>query len=243
MATRSILAEQLTEYQIPLRSDWPTASSNSSSRVDVIFAIWEILMFACLVFAGVSLYFRNTASQGSEIGPSPENPNSSSDSLKSSWNILVLRNAKGTMNLLPSEEYTMKWPLSAIDVVFVLDSGEASLLIHEILFLPKAAIFCHFLAISWSLLGVLTSIHWNLLENLFASHLEFRTAGATLHRYNKSSFRYQLYKRYKETKLLMPVLGPSCWRSEPSLKIWMLALFYAPECLKGRTRKRQMQRT
>ncbi|URE14849.1 hypothetical protein MUK42_10918 [Musa troglodytarum] len=58
MATRSILAEQLKEYQIPFRSDWPTASSNSSSRVDVIFAIWEVLMFACLVFTGVSLYFR-----------------------------------------------------------------------------------------------------------------------------------------------------------------------------------------
>ncbi|URE14851.1 hypothetical protein MUK42_10918 [Musa troglodytarum] len=52
------------------------------------------------------------------------------------------------MNLLPSVEYTTKWPFSAIDVLFVLNSGEASLLIHEILFLPKAAIFCHFLAIS-----------------------------------------------------------------------------------------------
>ncbi|URE14850.1 hypothetical protein MUK42_10918 [Musa troglodytarum] len=174
MATRSILAEQLKEYQIPFRSDWPTASSNSSSRysrsarLECGIVVYEIHMGGCDIcnMGGFDVCLpcfhwrrgrmcsRNTASQGSEIGPSHENPNSSSDSLRSSWNILALRNAKGTVNLLPSDVYTTKWPLLAIDVFFVLDSREASLLGHEILFRPKAAIFRHFLAISRSLLGL-----------------------------------------------------------------------------------------
>ncbi|XP_020093008.1 uncharacterized protein LOC109713368 [Ananas comosus] len=63
MITRSNMAEQLREYQIRSDHDWATVSfftstPNSSSRVDVLFVILELLMFALLVFSGVSLYFR-----------------------------------------------------------------------------------------------------------------------------------------------------------------------------------------
>ncbi|XP_010935222.1 uncharacterized protein [Elaeis guineensis] len=66
MITRSNLADQLREYQIRSKYEWATvsflsassSSSNTSSRVDVIFVIWELLMFAFLVFSGVALYFR-----------------------------------------------------------------------------------------------------------------------------------------------------------------------------------------
>ncbi|KAG6526431.1 uncharacterized protein LOC122047636 [Zingiber officinale] len=59
MMSRSNLSEQL--------NDWPPSAfsssvfspaSSSSSRVDVVLVMWDILMFACLVFTGVSLYFR-----------------------------------------------------------------------------------------------------------------------------------------------------------------------------------------
>ncbi|XP_072968967.1 uncharacterized protein [Typha angustifolia] len=63
MITRSNLAEQLREYQIRSKHEWAALSffsstSNSSSRVDVISVLWELLIFASLVFSGVALYFR-----------------------------------------------------------------------------------------------------------------------------------------------------------------------------------------
>ncbi|KAJ8477509.1 hypothetical protein OPV22_021236 [Ensete ventricosum] len=64
MITRSNLAEQLREYQTRSKHEWATASffsstsSHASSRVDAVFVIWEMLMFALLVLAGVALYLR-----------------------------------------------------------------------------------------------------------------------------------------------------------------------------------------
>ncbi|XP_039050094.1 uncharacterized protein LOC120191193 [Hibiscus syriacus] len=66
MITRSNLAEQLREYQLRSKHDWSSVSffsstSNLSSyRVDVmVFAIWELVILAFLVFSAVSLYFRH----------------------------------------------------------------------------------------------------------------------------------------------------------------------------------------
>ncbi|WOL18181.1 hypothetical protein Cni_G26974 [Canna indica] len=66
MITRSNLAEQLKESQTRSKHDWATvsffasaSSSNASSRVDVVLVLWELLMFALLVFSGVALYFRH----------------------------------------------------------------------------------------------------------------------------------------------------------------------------------------
>ncbi|OAY70962.1 uncharacterized protein LOC109727011 [Ananas comosus] len=63
MITRSNLAEQLREYQIRSKHEWATLSyfastASSSSRVDVVLVLWELLMFAFFVFSGVALYFR-----------------------------------------------------------------------------------------------------------------------------------------------------------------------------------------
>ncbi|KAM7514007.1 hypothetical protein LguiA_003590 [Lonicera macranthoides] len=66
MITRSNLAEQLREYQIRSKHDWASVSffsstsNNFSSSVDVVvFVIWELIIFAFLVFSAVSLYFRH----------------------------------------------------------------------------------------------------------------------------------------------------------------------------------------
>uniref|UniRef100_A0A0E0QUL3 Uncharacterized protein n=1 Tax=Oryza rufipogon TaxID=4529 RepID=A0A0E0QUL3_ORYRU len=58
-------------------------------------------------------YSITTASQGSVILPSPANPNSSCDILRSSPKTVVLRYGNGTLNRLPSAVYTAQWPLSA----------------------------------------------------------------------------------------------------------------------------------
>ncbi|KAJ8461570.1 hypothetical protein OPV22_034496 [Ensete ventricosum] len=69
MITRSNLVEQLREYQMRPKYEWATvsflssssyAASDASARVDVILVIWELLMFAFLVFSGVALYFRRS---------------------------------------------------------------------------------------------------------------------------------------------------------------------------------------
>ena len=96
-----------------------------------------------------------TESQGNVIGPSLCSPNSSSDILKSSLKMLLLRYTKGIINRLLSVGYTTKWPLSATDVLQVPASISASVLGEEILFLPRAALLCHFLAILMSFLGLI----------------------------------------------------------------------------------------
>ncbi|KAK9164649.1 hypothetical protein Syun_005551 [Stephania yunnanensis] len=64
MITRSNLAEQLREYDSRSNNTWPSDSflffnSNlSSSRSDVIFVIWELVILAFLVASAVSLYLR-----------------------------------------------------------------------------------------------------------------------------------------------------------------------------------------
>ncbi|KAK8643011.1 hypothetical protein V6N13_012328 [Hibiscus sabdariffa] len=65
MITRSILAEQLREYQIRSKHDWGSVSFFAStsnitySRVDIaLFVIWELVILAFLFFLAVSLYFR-----------------------------------------------------------------------------------------------------------------------------------------------------------------------------------------
>ncbi|KAM0942306.1 hypothetical protein DsansV1_C15g0136851 [Dioscorea sansibarensis] len=66
MITRSNLAEQLREYQIRSKHDWASLSllsssstTSVSSRVDVMSVIWELAIFALVVFSAVSLYFRH----------------------------------------------------------------------------------------------------------------------------------------------------------------------------------------
>ncbi|XP_039024577.1 uncharacterized protein LOC120157542 [Hibiscus syriacus] len=65
MIARSNLAELLREYQIRSKHDWASVSffastSNpTSSRVDVSFVIWELVILAFLVCSSVSLYFRH----------------------------------------------------------------------------------------------------------------------------------------------------------------------------------------
>ncbi|KAK9129321.1 hypothetical protein Sjap_009808 [Stephania japonica] len=65
MITRSNLAEQLREYETRSHHSWPSDSFlffnsnlNSSSRSDVIFVIWELVILAFLVASAVSLYLR-----------------------------------------------------------------------------------------------------------------------------------------------------------------------------------------
>ncbi|XP_074581045.1 uncharacterized protein LOC141837565 [Curcuma longa] len=64
MITRSNLAEQLREYQVRSKHEWATLSffsstaTNTSSWVDVILVVWELSMFASLIFSGVALFFR-----------------------------------------------------------------------------------------------------------------------------------------------------------------------------------------
>ncbi|XP_068646691.1 uncharacterized protein [Aristolochia californica] len=65
MITRSNLADQLREYQIRSKYEWPSlpffssTSNISSSRVDVVVSVlWELIILAFLVFSAVSLYFR-----------------------------------------------------------------------------------------------------------------------------------------------------------------------------------------
>ncbi|CAN7052861.1 hypothetical protein BRARA_G02194 [Brassica rapa] len=64
MITRSNLAEQLREYQIRSKHDWASVSffsstsSFSSSRVHVVFVIWELVILLLLVCSAVSLFFR-----------------------------------------------------------------------------------------------------------------------------------------------------------------------------------------
>ncbi|XP_042391411.1 uncharacterized protein LOC121982429 [Zingiber officinale] len=58
MITRSNLAEQLREYQVRSSHEWAIVSFFTSSRVDVILVLWELLMFAFIVFSGVALYFQ-----------------------------------------------------------------------------------------------------------------------------------------------------------------------------------------
>nr|CAB3454119.1 unnamed protein product [Digitaria exilis] len=88
------------------------------------------------------------ASQGSVILPrSPANPNSSCDMLRSSPKTVVPRYAKGTSNLLPSDEYTTQWPLLATDDVLHDDPSLSFTTVGMSLFLARAALLCHFLAI------------------------------------------------------------------------------------------------
>lgn len=93
------------------------------------------------------------ASHGSVIGPSVGKPNSSSDILRSSRKMLLVRYFKGTMKRLPSVVYMNTWPLLA-----TRELGESAVaLVSEffdmILLLPKADTFCHFLTILMSFFG------------------------------------------------------------------------------------------
>ncbi|ONM23269.1 hypothetical protein Zm00014a_038148 [Zea mays] len=94
-------------------------------------------------------YSITAASQGSVILPpsSPVNPNSSRDMLRSSPNTAVPRYASGTSNLVPSEEYTTQWPLTAtgIDVPHEPSASFASVAVSRLL--AMAAVACHFFAI------------------------------------------------------------------------------------------------
>ena len=103
-----------------------------------------------------SMYSMKTESQGRVIGPLLCSPNSSSAILKSSLKILLLRYAKGIINRLLSVVYTTKWPLSATDVLQLSASTSTLVLGEEIVFLPRAAILCHFLAILTSFLALYT---------------------------------------------------------------------------------------
>ena len=95
----------------------------------------------------------DTASQGNVIGPSPGNPNSSSDIFKSSLKTTLFRYAKGIINRFPSKVYTLKCPFWATDdVLHALKSVRSSALGEEI-FLAIAATFCHFLAILEMFMG------------------------------------------------------------------------------------------
>ena len=102
------------------------------------------------------IYSMKTASQGKVMGPLLGSPNSSSDILKSSLKMLLLRYGKGTTKRLSSELYTTKWPFSAVDDVLQLSASTSLLVLgNEILFLLMAAIFCHFLAILMSFLALI----------------------------------------------------------------------------------------
>uniref|UniRef100_A0A0E0M447 Pectinesterase n=1 Tax=Oryza punctata TaxID=4537 RepID=A0A0E0M447_ORYPU len=87
-------------------------------------------------------YAITAASQGNMILPSLVKPNSSWDILRSSLKTAVPRYANGTSNRLPSAVYMTQWPLPATDV----QHSSFSLAFIVSLFLPSAAILCHFLA-------------------------------------------------------------------------------------------------
>uniref|UniRef100_A0A0E0EUI5 Uncharacterized protein n=1 Tax=Oryza meridionalis TaxID=40149 RepID=A0A0E0EUI5_9ORYZ len=75
-------------------------------------------------------YSITAASQGSVILPSPGNPNSSCDILRSSPKTVVPRYGNGTLNRLPSAVYTAQWPLSATgDVVQQASSSLAAVVL------------------------------------------------------------------------------------------------------------------
>ncbi|RCV12781.1 hypothetical protein SETIT_2G295500v2 [Setaria italica] len=93
-------------------------------------------------------YSITAASQGSVILPSsPANPNSSCDMLRSSTKTVVPRYASGTSNRLPSAEYTTQWPLPATDDMLHDDPSVSVAGVDVSLFVARAAILCHFLAI------------------------------------------------------------------------------------------------
>ncbi|KAK1320950.1 hypothetical protein QJS10_CPA03g02381 [Acorus calamus] len=100
----------------------------------------------------------NSLAQGNVIGPSPGNPNSSADISRSSRMMSVFKYSQGTTNRLPSDVYTMKWPLFVVAVVTkASDSSEpryVMMIDDEVLLLREAAALHHFLAISLSLSGL-----------------------------------------------------------------------------------------
>jgi len=100
-------------------------------------------------------YSITAASQGSMILPSSlSNPNSSHDSIRSSLKTTLPRYASGTSNRSPSAEYTTQCPLPATDVNVLHDPSLSFARIGMTLFLGRAAILCHILAICTSLLAL-----------------------------------------------------------------------------------------
>uniref|UniRef100_A0A0E0DWU1 Uncharacterized protein n=1 Tax=Oryza meridionalis TaxID=40149 RepID=A0A0E0DWU1_9ORYZ len=87
-------------------------------------------------------YSISAASQGIMILLSLVKPNSSSDILRSSLKTVMPRYTNGTSNRLPSAVYMTQWPLTATEVEHSSVSWAAAMT----LFLPSAAILCHFLA-------------------------------------------------------------------------------------------------
>uniref|UniRef100_A0A0D3H9N6 Uncharacterized protein n=1 Tax=Oryza barthii TaxID=65489 RepID=A0A0D3H9N6_9ORYZ len=85
-------------------------------------------------------YSISAASQGNTILPSLVKPNSSWDILRSSLKTTVPRYANGTSNRLLSAVYMTQWPLTATEV----EHSSVSWAFPMILFLPRAAILCHF---------------------------------------------------------------------------------------------------
>uniref|UniRef100_A0A453LJ08 Uncharacterized protein n=2 Tax=Aegilops tauschii subsp. strangulata TaxID=200361 RepID=A0A453LJ08_AEGTS len=98
-------------------------------------------------------YSMTAASQGSVILPSspPTKLNSSWDIIRSSPKTAVLRYASGTSNRTLSAVYTTQWPFIATDGEVVqrssLAAPSAAVVVWVSLFLPMAAILCHFFAI------------------------------------------------------------------------------------------------
>ncbi|XBI83332.1 hypothetical protein VPH35_091849 [Triticum aestivum] len=98
-------------------------------------------------------YSMTVASQGSMILPSspPAKPNSSWDIARSSQKTAVSRYASGTSNRTLSAVYTTQWPFIATDGEVAHRSSLAAPLAADMvwvsLFLPMAAILCHFFAI------------------------------------------------------------------------------------------------
>ena len=101
------------------------------------------------------MYSMKTKSQGNVMGPLLGSSKSSSDILKSSLKMLLLRYTKGIIKRLWSAVYTTKWPLLATDVLQLSSSTLIFVIDEEILFLPRAAILCHFLAILMIFLGLI----------------------------------------------------------------------------------------
>ncbi|MQM15195.1 hypothetical protein Taro_048133 [Colocasia esculenta] len=101
------------------------------------------------------------ASQGRVIGPAPGSPNTSSDILRSSAKMSLLRYASGTSKRCPLLEYTTKQPfLAGAGAEKDSDSSAigAPALRKASFFLPAAAAFIHFLAIWASLLELIMVI-------------------------------------------------------------------------------------
>ena len=101
------------------------------------------------------MYSMKTKSQGNVMGPLLGSSKSSSDILKSSLKMLLLRYTKGIIKRLWSAVYTTKWPLLATDVLQLSASTLIFVVDEEILFLPRTAILCHFLAILMIFLGLI----------------------------------------------------------------------------------------